>query len=149
VLLRLFFLYFVLDAKQNMKTMNNFEKVKGFLLELGYTITNEDPDEELVIVEKPDAGINTLLIDCEDPILVIEYPILKLKAQSEGLFKELLVKNRDIVHGAFALTDDGTLIFRDTLQLENLDMNEIEGTLNSLELLLAEYSYRLIEISKN
>jgi hypothetical protein len=129
--------------------MNHFEKVKDFLTELEYTVTSEDVTEELVIVKKPDAGIDGLLIDCEDPILVIEYPLLKLKNANQEILTELLAKNRDIVHGAFALAENNILVFRDTLQIENLDLNELAGTLNSLEILLAEFGNRLIEISKN
>ena len=40
------------------------------------------------------------------------------------------------------------VIFRDTLQIENLDLNELEGTLNSLSLLLSEYSEQIIAYSK-
>jgi len=40
------------------------------------------------------------------------------------------------------------LIFRDTLQMENLDLNELEGSINSLTLLLSEYSNELITFSK-
>lgn len=129
--------------------MNHFERVKDFLTELEYIITNEDVADELVVVKNPEAGIDGLLIDCEDPILVIEYPLLKLENASQEILTELLLKNRDIVHGAFALTENKTLVFRDTLQIENLDFNELAGTLNSLELLLAEFGNRLIEISKN
>jgi hypothetical protein len=129
--------------------MSHFEKVKEYLTELEYTIISEDAAEELVIVEKTDSGIQNLMVDAEDPILVIEYPLLKLNSYSNEVLLELLKKNRDIVHGAFAITEDNMLIFRDTLQIENLDINELEGTLNSLELLLAEFGYRLIEISKN
>jgi hypothetical protein len=61
-----------------------------------------------------------------------------------------LIKNRDIVHGAFVLDEEGKrVIFRDTLQVESLDLNELEGTLNSLSLLLSEYSDEIIKFSKN
>lgn len=129
--------------------MTDFEKVKNYLLELEYSILSENPEEELFVVEKDDAGINNLIIDCEGDILVIEQLIMELNTENKDVYKELLMKNRQIVHGAFALSDDGKkLIFRDTLQLENLDMNEVSGTLNSLELLLSEYGNKLIEISK-
>lgn len=129
--------------------MTNFEKVKSFLLDLEYTIMHENPDEELFIVEKNDAGINNLIIDCEDEILVIEQLIMELTTHNADVYKDLLIMNREIVHGAFALDHDGKkLIFRDTLQLENLDMNELSGTLNSLELLLSEHAETLIRISK-
>lgn len=128
--------------------MSAFNKVKEYLLELEYNILSEDLGEELFVVEKEESGISQLIIDCEEPILIIEYPMFKIKKGGEELYKELLMKNRDIIHGAFALSDDNTLIFRDTLQLENLDLNELDGSLESLELLLAEYGDRIIEISK-
>jgi len=128
--------------------MSAFNKVKDYLLELEYNILSEDLKEELFVVEKADSGISNLIIDCEEPILIIEYPLFKINKGNEELYIELLKKNRDIIHGAFALSDDNTLIFRDTLQLENLDMNELDGTLESLEMLLAEYGDRIIEISK-
>jgi hypothetical protein len=131
------------------KTMTDFEKVKEYLMELEYSIIGENPEEELFIVEKDDAGINNLILDCEDDILIIEQLIMELPVDSAEVYKELLKKNREIVHGAFALSEDGKkLIFRDTLQLENLDLNELLGTLNSLELLLSEFGSKLIEISK-
>jgi hypothetical protein len=91
-----------------------------------------------------------LVIGCADPILIMEQNIFDIKKDNDRIFKELLKKNRDIVHGAFVLNETGDkVIFRDTLQLENLDLNEIEGSINSLELLLSEYSSELIKFSKN
>ena len=128
---------------------NYFNKVKDFLLELEYTIIAEDEAAELLIIEKPEAGIVNMAIDCEDPIIIFEQFILELKQEKETIYKELLIKNREIVHGAFVLDESGKkVIFRDTLQLENLDINEFQGTLNSLELLLSEYTDKLIEFSK-
>ena len=129
--------------------MEHFNKVKEYLTDLNFNILQEDTAEELVVVEKTDTGISNLIVDCEDPILIFEHPIFKLDEAKADVLQELLAKNRDIIHGAFAITDDNMLIFRDTLQLENLDKNEFEGTLSSLELLLAEYGTRLIELSKN
>ncbi|HKJ40977.1 MAG TPA: CesT family type III secretion system chaperone [Sunxiuqinia sp.] len=128
----------------------NFDKVKSFLLELEYSILSEDLNEELFIIEKDEAGITNLVVDCEDPILVIECVLFELKNKSADVLEKLLIKNREIIHGAFALDASGKkVIFRDTLQLENLDLNELEGTLNSLELLLSEYGADIIEFSKN
>ncbi len=130
--------------------MSHFEKVKMYLLELGYDIVSEDTEEELVVVDNEENGIKNLLVDCEDPILIFEQYLLDIKTSDPDVYKKLLVKNREIVHGAFALDEEGKkLIFRDTLQLENLDLNEIEGTLNSLALLLSEYYNELIAYSKN
>lgn len=127
----------------------NFQKVKDYLLDLEFTILSEDTAEELFVVEKQDAGITNLIIDCEDSILIIEGVLFQLQNTSEEIFKSLLIKNREIVHGAFALSaDGGKILFRDTLQLENLDLNELEASLNSLELLLSEYGQEILNFSK-
>jgi len=128
---------------------NNFEKVKNYLLELEYSIISENKEEELFIVEKHNTGIVNMIIDCEEPIIIFEQFLFEIKSDNMEIFKQLLIKNREIVHGAFALDKDGTkVLFRDTLQLENLDLNEFQGTLNSLEMLLSEYATNLIEFSK-
>ena len=53
--------------------------------------------------------------------------------------------NRSLVHGAFVLDDAAKYVFfRDTLQLENLDLNELEGTIQALSLALAENGAELL-----
>ena len=127
-----------------------FEKVKDYLLELDFSIIQEDEGEGVFWVESEDAAISNLVIGVADPILIMEQLICEIGEPSEEIYKNLLVKNRDIIHGAFALDETGmNLLFRDTLQLENLDLNELEGSLNSLSLLLSEYMDELIKISKN
>jgi hypothetical protein len=129
---------------------NNFRKVKDYLLELDYGIVSEDESEELVVTENLDAGITNLIIDCEDPILVIELHLFDLINGDKDSFKRFLQMNREIIHGAISLDETGKkVIFRDTLQLENLDLNELEGTLNSLEAFLSENAKELISMSKN
>ena len=131
--------------------MNNyFEKVQGFLLDLDFNILQEDEEDGVFWVDKEDAGIHNLVIGCLDPILVMEQYLFEIGNDSSDVFKKLLIKNRDIIHGAFVLDETGKkVIFRDTLQLENLDLNELEGSLNSLSLLMSEYSEELIAFSKN
>ncbi len=127
----------------------NYNKVGEYLLDLGFTIVNQDLETEVYIVEKLDDGINNLFIGVADPILILEQYLFTMENDNPEVFKNLLMKNRDIIHGGFVLDDEGNkVIFRDTLQVENLDLNELEGTLNSLSLLLNEYSEELIRFSK-
>jgi hypothetical protein len=128
----------------------NLQKVKDYLDELEFSISSEDEAEELVIIDDEDKGIKNLIIDCEDPVLVLEQVIMDVPKNTDGFFKRLLQMNRTLVHGAFVLDEDGTkVIFRDTLQLENLDKNELEGSINALSIALAEYAGELIEFSKS
>lgn len=129
---------------------SNFEKVKNYLIELEFAIMHEDPEDEVFVIENDSAGIKNLVIACADPILIMEQFLFELKNDTKEVYLKLLQKNRDIIHGAFVADESGRkIIFRDTLQLENLDLNELEGSLNSLELLLSEYSDELIKFSKN
>ena len=123
----------------------DFEKVKGFVLELGFHIGEEIPEEEIIIISDDERGISNLVIDCEESVLVLEQLILKLGAPSADVFRRVLQMNRELVFGAFVLNEEGdSLLYRNTLALENLDLNELESTLNALSLGLAENGDELL-----
>jgi hypothetical protein len=125
--------------------MSNFETVKGYLLEIGFSFDVENPEEELVVVNDTDRGIKDLVIDCEDPIVILEQVILVLEKDSPETYKRILQINRSLVHGAFCLNEEGNiLLFRDTLQLTNLDLNELEGSIDALSLAMAENGTELL-----
>lgn len=129
---------------------NNFLKVKNYLIDLKCSIIHENSEDGIFIINNEENGISNLVIGCADPLLILEQFLFELSEDSLPIFKSLLIKNRDIVHGALVLDGGGTrVIFRDTLQIENLDLNELEGTLNSLVLFLSEYADEIIEFSKN
>jgi len=124
---------------------NKFETVKEYLHEIGIAIVDENADEELVVVEDEENGIKNLIIDCEAPIVVLEQVIMNAPAEAENLYKRLLQMNRNLVHGAFVLDEESdAILFRDTLQLENLDRNELEGSIHALSLALSEYGQELL-----
>ena len=129
----------------------SYEKVKGFLLDLGLHIHEEIPAEEIFIVDDTERGIRKLIIDCEGEILVLEQLILKLSPKTPpASYKRLLQMNRQLVHGAFVLDESGDrLLFRDTLALEHLDLNELEATLNALSMGLAENGTELLSFVKD
>ena len=128
---------------------DNFSKIKDYLTELDLKITDEDEAKELVIVEDPDNGIQNLIIDCVPPIVVLEQIIMPVTKDNCDFYKRLLQMNRELVHGAFILDEECKYVsYRDTLQLENLDMNELEASIQSLSLALAEYGSELLEYAK-
>jgi len=124
---------------------NKFDLVKSYLHDMEMAITSEKVEEELVVVQNEENGIKNLVIDCEEPILVLEQVIMKVPADPKDLFKRLLQMNRNLVHGAFVLDESAeVIIFRDTLQLENLDRNELEASIQALSLGLTEYGPELL-----
>jgi hypothetical protein len=126
----------------------HFSKVKGYLNELNYSIILENESEGLFKIDKESEGIKSMVIIVDDPILIMQQAIFKVKKDDLNMYKSLLQKNQDILHGAFVLNEVGdTVLFRDTLQVENLDLNELAGSLNSLSLLLSEYANQIIKFS--
>jgi hypothetical protein len=126
-----------------------FNKIKDYLVEFEFDITHEDPAEGVFVVQKESDGITNLIIGIAPPIVIIEQYLFKLKNPNLEICMDLLKKNRDIVHGAFVLDEEGDkVIYRDTLQVETLDAPELEASINSLSLLLSEYSDQIIKFSK-
>ena len=124
--------------------LEQFEKVKGYVLELGFRIDEEDSSEEIVIINDEERGIHRLVIDCEDTVLVVEQLIMKLEPSTD-VYRRILQMNRELVFGAFVLNEDGdSLLYRNTLALDNLDLNELESTINALSLGLAENGEELL-----
>lgn len=122
------------------------DRVRDYVLELGLAIDSEIPEEEILIVNDEERAISHLVIDCEDTILVLEQLIVQLPSMADSsVYKRLLQINRTLIFGAFVLNEEGdTLVYRNTLALENLDLNELEGTLNALTLALAENGEELL-----
>jgi hypothetical protein len=128
--------------------MADFQTVKSYVQELHLVIVSEEPSQQILVVEDHERGINNLVIDCEEPILIFEQMVLDVPSNPGAIFCRLLQMNRTLVHGAFALTEDGKrVLFRDTLRLENLDLNEVQGTIEALSLAMAEHAAELIAFS--
>ena len=126
----------------------HFDKVKNFLFDLGFDLQSEDPSEGLVVITDEDRGISHLILDCEEDILILEQYVFHLKSENEGAtLKRLMQINRYLVHGALVLDEENRVIFRDTLELENLDRNELESSINAIGLMMAEYAGDFIQFA--
>lgn len=125
---------------------DHFERVKGYILDLGFSIDDEIAEDEIVVINDEERGIHELVIDCEDDLVVLEQLILKFEGEVDAsVYRSILQMNRRLVFGAFVLNEEGdTLLYRNTLALDNLDLNELESTINALSLGLAENSDELL-----
>jgi len=128
--------------------MSDFDKIKNFIMDMGFSISHEESKEELIVIDDDERGIKNLVIDCESPILILEQVVIPMPQNAADSYKRILQINRTLVHGAFVLDEEGTtLLFRDTLQTENLDRNELEGSIDALSLALAEYASELVSFA--
>jgi hypothetical protein len=127
----------------------NLDLVKSYILEMDLKIVEENPEENLIVVQDEENGIQSLVIDCEPPLVILEQLIMEVPEESVAFYKRLLQMNRTMVHGAFVLDQEGkNILFRDTLQLEHLDYNELEASIQSLSLTLAENATELLQFAK-
>lgn len=128
---------------------SHFDKVKNYLSELGFKIASENAKQEWVVVNDEANGIKHLIVDCEAPIVVLTQYLFDIKNADGKILKRLLQMNNSLVHGAFVLDENGKrLLFKDTLELENLDRNELEGSIKALSLALVEHGSELIKFAK-
>lgn len=127
----------------------DFETVEKYILDLDYKIMHKSEETGVFVIENTLDGIRNLIVGIAPPVIIFEQYLFTINNDNIDMFKSLLMKNRDMIHGAFAITEDGKkVIFRYTLQIHNLDFNEFEAAVNSLSLLMSEYYEQLIQFSK-
>ncbi|HST58011.1 MAG TPA: hypothetical protein VLK84_04975 [Longimicrobium sp.] len=90
------------------------------------------PDEE--------QGGTPLVISHAPPLLVFRLKVLDVPRDGDKckeLYKRLLMANaNELVHAAYGLEEDD-VILTDSLQLENLDFNEFQATVDSFQMAMA------------
>jgi len=127
----------------------DYTKIREFLFDLEITIVSEDNANGIFVIQKEDDGIMNMVIAVADPVLILEQPLFDVKNESIDLYKTLLMKNRDIIHGAMVLDNEGKkVLYRDTLEIKNLDINELEASIESVSLLLSEFGQEIIKFAK-
>jgi Putative bacterial sensory transduction regulator len=115
------------------------EDVESFLLrtDLDY----EEVREGMWIAKSGDDG-PAVVVDYAPPVLVFRLKVMDEPgdpSRCAELYKTLLQFNAsDLVHGAYGL-EEGDVILTETLELENLDFNEFQATLDSFQVALASH----------
>lgn len=131
------------------KPLNHIDTIEEFATRLNCKIIYKNEQDGILKIDNQPDGIHNLIIGIAPPILIMEQFLFSFKTDHADMFKKLLQKNRDTIHGAFVINEDGNkVLFRYTMQLENIDFNEFEGAINSLGLLLSEFAQQIIGFSK-
>jgi len=129
--------------------MNTIETIEDFALRLDCKILYKNEQSGILKIDNQADGIHNLILGVAPPILIMEQLLFSFREDNMDMFKKMLQKNRDTIHGAFVISEEGNrVLFRYTMQLQNLDFNEFESALNSLGLLLSEFSEQIIDFSK-
>ncbi len=129
--------------------MNHFETIEDFALRLNCKILYKNEQHGILKIENEPDGIHNLILGHCAAHPYYGTVSLLLKKTISTCLKSCLQKNRDTIHGAFVINEEGDrVLFRYTMQLQNIDFNEFESALNSLGLLMSEFSQQIIDFSK-
>ncbi len=128
------------------KEIENGIKVFEMLTELGDFDTEQKTDD-IFLVTEPDTGLE-VIIDVEETTIIFLMDICPAERVSQE-FGELLLKlNADeAVHGGFGWdTSKGKIIFKDVLEIANLDSNELQASIVSMVLTVSQNIKKISEI---
>ncbi|WP_432403228.1 hypothetical protein [Wukongibacter sp. M2B1] len=126
--------------------METKQKIEGFMIDMDLSF--EEIDDSTWRIEDDLSQMNNIIVKLSDPVVLFRVKIMSIPVENKEVFyKKLLELNaRDLLHGAYAIEGDNVVIV-DTLQAENLDMNEFQSTIESIGLALIEHYNVLSEFT--
>lgn len=130
-----------------MRTVKDIEAYLG-RLNRQFSPVDTEPGTYLM---KASGTMPPIALRVDAPLVVVRVHIgdvPKDKKDHSDLFRKLLQLNaRALVHTSFGLEDD-RIVLSSALELENLDYNELEATLDEIDLALVQHVPTLAELSK-
>ncbi len=121
-------------------------KIEGYLINLGLTF--RELDENTWMIEDPESGLSSVVVFAQDSLVTVRTKIMNApKERREEFFERLLSLNAEMIHGAYALDGDNVILI-DTLELETMDMEEFQASLDATGLALAQHYPVLSEFRK-
>ncbi len=113
------------------------DDLESFLIRMDWEWN--EVDEGMFLVQSPSGGV---VVHLSDPVLLVRLKVMDLpngESDLSALYRTLLELNAtDIVHGAYGI-EDGELILTDTLELQTLDFEELQASVESLQFAASEH----------
>jgi hypothetical protein len=128
--------------------MRSEKDVEAYLLKLNRRFRAVDDRPGTFLVHSSDA-MPPVALRVEAPLVVVRVHIGDAVGDDHAaLFRKLLELNaRSLVHASYGLEDD-RIVLSAALELENLDFNELEATLDEIDMALAQQVPTLAGIAK-
>jgi len=115
--------------------MRTKEDVERYLLDLDLPYEQLE-DGVYRIYDEGDEDFEGVLVRISDPIVTFTLRLMKIPTKNlEGFYKKLLELNAELLAGAYAISGEYVII-TDTLQLENLDFNEFQASVECIAMAL-------------
>jgi hypothetical protein len=121
--------------------MKSKEEIESYLIQAG--LPHEEIADGMWVTGRPEDS-ERIVVKYQPPVLVCRVHVMDLPEQNkEELFQTLLTLNAgEMMHGAYGL-EGGKIVISDALQLENLDFNEFQATIDDITLAVADHYTRL------
>jgi hypothetical protein len=116
-------------------------------------LTSTDGPTSATYLLSSSPSMPPIALRVEPPLLVLRVHIGDLEAPEKGagdpaLLRRLLELNvRALVHASYGL-DGAKILLSSALELENLDLNELEATLDEVDLALTEHVPMLAQLKQ-
>ena len=118
--------------------MRTPEDIETYLLELGHSF--DQVDEGMWVLQDDEEHLENLVIHYAAPLAIFRVKLFDLPEGDNGaLYRQLLELNaNDLVHGAYGL-EGNSVVLIDTLQVENLDRNELQASIEAISMALTQH----------
>jgi hypothetical protein len=105
------------------------DDIEHYLIQIGYPY--ESVDSNMWVIR----NTADVVVTIDPPLVVFRMKLMEIPgSHRENLFKLLLELNASqMIHGAYGV-EDSNIVLIDTLQVENLDYNEFQASLDALML---------------
>jgi hypothetical protein len=107
--------------------MDTRDTIEHYLIQMEYPFESIEPDMWII------RDTANVVVTYEPPLVVFRIKLMEIpKDRREDFFKLLLELNAtNMIHGAYGIEGDSVVLI-DTLQSENLDLNEFQSSLDAL-----------------
>jgi len=122
------------------------DQINGFMKELG--LLNQELQDGMWLVSDATGQVKNIVVHHDPPVVVFRVKVMDLDERGDygKLYRELLQLNgSEMIHGAYAL-EGNSVVAVDTLQSETLDLNEFQGSVDSISFAVSTHLPRLRRI---
>lgn len=130
--------------------MRTVKDVEAYLDKLGRAHDPVDGDTGTFLV-RSSGSMPPIALRIDPPLVVARTHIGEVPsddASTKKLFRKLLELNaQELVHSSYGLEGD-RIVLSSALELENLDFNELQATLDEIDLALAQQVPELVGLTK-
>lgn len=122
--------------------MTGREDVQGFIERLDDGVVASEELESGLWVLTPEQNGVRIVVNYGPPVVVFRVNVMDLPRDAEkrtSLMQKLLELNAtELLHGSYGIEGD-SVVMTEALQLENLDFNEFQASIDSISLALASH----------